>query len=377
MTEVLTTHRYSNVPTHDGCAIIDDVVWVKFTETDSNESKFDNTSDDVANTKTAAEAQRGLSFSITYDNTATSGVEYTTTNIVIDAGDEWNSGEEISITLTDSDANINSLDTNDLDVSSSDHIIPTITIGGPLTLTNGLDAAIGGTITGAEVKDDIGDKDISQRNRITTTGALAPGAGDQTLVITISGSTSSTADFQVVNYDLSAFEDATLTIDDATDFAELADTYVVDDDNPIPGTFTLTFDTTDTDDPDTIPKDSAIAFDVFSFGLDDEDDNINNAIYRLELEEDGDNSSDFTGTLEYIGLNQINILESDTYGGIQAIDDNIILISDDDSISVEYLDLGFATGGYHDCSRPRPTPRHTRVQSHSTLTATRLQTRLP
>ena len=37
--------------------------------------------------------------------------------------------------------------------------------------------------------------------------------------------------------------------------------------------------------------------------------NVNNAIYRLELEEDGDNSSDFTGTLEYIGLNQINILD--------------------------------------------------------------------
>ena len=59
-----------------------------------------------------------------------------------------------------------------------------------------------------------------------------------------------------------------------------------------------------------ISADDAIAIDVFSFGLDRRRErlNVNNAIYRLELEEDGDNSSDFIGTLEYIGLNQINIL---------------------------------------------------------------------
>ena len=45
--------------------------------------------------------------------------------------------------------------------------------------------------------------------------------------------------------------------------------------------------------------------------------NINNAIYRLELEEDGDNSSDFIGTLEYIGLNQLNIREQSTYTALQ------------------------------------------------------------
>ncbi len=58
---------------------------------------------------------------------------------------------------------------------------------------------------------------------------------------------------------------------------------------------------------------------------------------------------------------------------IHAIDDDIILISDDDSISVEYLDL--TPPAERRCSRPRQTPRHTRVQCHSTLTDTRLQTR--
>ena len=71
---------------------------------------------------------------------------------------------------------------------------------------------------------------------------------------------------------------------------------------------------------------------------------VNDSIYRLELEEDGDNSSDFIGTLEFVGLNQINIADPATYTGIDAISDAITLISDDSSISVEYQDLD-ATGG--------------------------------
>ena len=63
-------------------------------------------------------------------------------------------------------------------------------------------------------------------------------------------------------------------------------------------------------------------------------DRVNNAIYRLELEEDGDNSSDFTGTLEYIGLNQLQRAESrKRTGPLTAIGvDSIVLISDNDSM---------------------------------------------
>ncbi len=119
-------------------------------------------------------------------------------------------------------------------------------------------------------------------------------------------------------------------------------------------------------------SDAAIIIDVFSFGLDggsetetDDgeietefgNDNVNNAIYRLELEEDGDSSSDFVGTLEYVGLNQINILKLGTYTGIETISDAIILISDDSSISVEYLDLD-STGGETLFTAEADTPTH-------------------
>ena len=110
----------------------------------------------------------------------------------------------------------------------------------------------------------------------------------------------------------------------------------------------------------TIEDDTAIIIDLFSFGLADQDDltsNVNNAIYRLELEEDGDNSSDFVGTLEYIGLTQINIVDPATYDRIDPFGDSIILVSDDSSISVEYRDLD-ATGGYTTFTAEADTPTH-------------------
>ena len=110
----------------DTCTPVDNTFWVTFTEDGDNDSIFNNAPDGDANIKTTAETQRGLSFSIEYDNTVTPGIEYATTNIVIDAGDEWNSGEEIGITLTDSDANTNSLTEETLEVTDPSRIIPTI-----------------------------------------------------------------------------------------------------------------------------------------------------------------------------------------------------------------------------------------------------------
>ena len=53
----------------------------------------------------------------------------------------------------------------------------------------------------------------------------------------------------------------------------------------------------------------------------------------------------------------MNILDAGTYSGIVAIDDNIILISDDDSISVQYYDLD-STGGYTTFTAEADTPTH-------------------
>ncbi|MCG8447976.1 MAG: hypothetical protein MI725_00155, partial [Pirellulales bacterium] len=89
--------------------------------------------------------------------------------------------------------------------------------------------------------------------------------------------------------------------------------------------------------------------DFFSFGQTGDgflpSDRINNAIYRLELEESGDNTGIFVGTMEFIMLNQINVNDTDTYSsGIESITDGIELIvgndlTDEDSVRVNYFDV--------------------------------------
>ena len=240
----------------DDCTAAGNVV-VRFTEDGSNNSIFNNAPDGTSNIQTESNAQRGLSFSVSYgSDSASSGIGYSTTNIVIDAGSEWNSGQEVGITLTDSDANTNSLDADDLDVSNPDHIIPTITIGEPLTLTNGieittLEATPADTATAPDppanngltvTQSDARDGDVSQRKVITATiGSAATTDDDGNLtvesMITIGIEYSDVdAEYKVVNYDLGAFEGATLTIDGVE--SDLSSTYVTEE---LPTEFVLTY----------------------------------------------------------------------------------------------------------------------------------------
>ena len=55
-----------------------------------------------------------------------------------------------------------------------------------------------------------------------------------------------------------------------------------------------------------------IIFDFFSFGIVNTND-VNNSIYRFELEETSDNSSTFEGTMEYAVTNALNILDPAFY----------------------------------------------------------------
>ena len=105
------------------CTSVDGAMWVKFTEDGINNNLFTNSPDDDANLKTTINAQRGLSFELEYDNGVEGGIGFSTTTISIDAGDDWGSGEEISVTLTDPDANTNSLTEDDLSVRNPDQTI--------------------------------------------------------------------------------------------------------------------------------------------------------------------------------------------------------------------------------------------------------------
>ena len=84
----------------------------------------------------------------------------------------------------------------------------------------------------------------------------------------------------------------------------------------------------------------SIYVDIFTYG-----DRVNNAIYRLLLEETGDNTAEFVGEVEFIMLNQINIDSASTFSAISTASDEIEIIvhedlTDEDSPRINYLDLG-------------------------------------
>ena len=372
---------------------------ITFTEDGNNETQFIN--DEL---RTTDDAPRGLSFSVGYDNKVSPSISFGTANIIINAGDEWSSGEEIGVTLTDPDANTNSEKEDDLSVTATYDRIPTIKVGEPFTLAHeGIEVAYNDTpipATATPISDilviDFDETSIDANMYIDinlgTTSILRDYLpNDHTNFI---GTT-------MLNYDVSALENVT------------AISLVIGSGDPLPlvvggedaisrGTVVLTDPTFDpkTDDGDAetdsqeyrdyaiwqalyaggntltatvqdlslqltfnantmLDSAAPIMIDLFTFGLENNlEDNVNKAIYRLELEEDGDDSSDFTGTLEYVGLNQINILERSTYEGtVDAFGDSIILISDDDDVSIDYLDLD-STGGTTKLTAEVDTPSH-------------------
>ena len=92
-----------------------------------------------------------------------------------------------------------------------------------------------------------------------------------------------------------------------------------------------------------------IVTDFFSYGFlnsgENGSDRVANQIIRIQAEETGDNTSTFAGELEYVMINQLNILDPSTYTGLSVIDDAPTFIvmedyTDEDSIRVNYLDLG-------------------------------------
>ncbi|MFM8659561.1 MAG: hypothetical protein ACKOCQ_06480, partial [Candidatus Nitrosotenuis sp.] len=92
---------------------------------------------DVSILKTTSNAKRGTSATIDYNDTPKSlviGLGFASLNTQL-ADAEWNSGEKLTVTLTDSDANKNSRVDEDLKVKTgSVSLIPSMKIGTPFTL---------------------------------------------------------------------------------------------------------------------------------------------------------------------------------------------------------------------------------------------------
>jgi hypothetical protein len=114
---------------------------ISFIESSWNTGEFINTDDaDKTNLFIAKDANRGEVGTIDYNDSAQSvQVGYTTASLSFDAdavGDEWNSGEELPLTLNDNDLNLNNSSDEDITIVNDRITIPTITLGTPAYLTD-------------------------------------------------------------------------------------------------------------------------------------------------------------------------------------------------------------------------------------------------
>jgi len=342
-----------------------------------------------------SDVSRGLTGKITYNKESVSVLTgFSTASVsvgdkpvlTIGNGDTLRPGTEYPVILNDPDQNINSGSRDHLDIFRETALIPSITIGNPITLENAKNAQFhssspplaAGVAANSSVPDSNSDRLIIDTITNGSYEVFSVNLGFSASSLSsllLDSSKSSTNGTNWINYDLRSFErdlgvsdfsdtsfslsfgtlgTSPITIIDAGDisssqgFVQIDDSDVTaiasnsgniflvidfDSSNNNSGVITVSSET----------NNQPIVFDFFSFGLQNNN-SINNSIYRFELEETQDNSSTFVGTLEYAVTNQLNILDPNFIQTIQTIDEKIKIIItdkliDEEGITISYSDL--------------------------------------
>jgi len=367
---------------------------VTLVEEGPNSGLFDNADNsDNSIVKILSNAPRGQTGQITYNKNSISvltgfspaSVSVNEPTLTIDSGSKpLVPGTKYPVILIDPDQNLNTGARDDLDVFRKTAIIPTITIGNPVTLERAQNVIFYASyppLIGADPANSSMPDTNSDRLEIDTS-TVANGSYEAVSInlgvsaftlssILLDVSESDTYGTNWINYDLRSFENDLgisdfsdtsftlsfgtpgtnpVTIVDAGDISSSTGFVQIDDSNvntisDESGTVFLVIDFNSSGALSVFNETNKqpIVFDFFSFGLQN-DESINNSIYRFELEETQDNSSTFEGTFEYAVTNQLNILDSNFIQTIQTIDDQIKIIVtnrliDEKGISISYLDL--------------------------------------
>ena len=353
---------------------------------------------DASSLKTTGDASRGVTSVIRYDDPLTITFQAATATIDMDAGDgDWNSGTSMPVTLVDRDMNKNGRDAEDLLVSDPDSIIPTLVTGDPFTLKDGGDSLEYMLTRGVQtVSGTLAVEDFSDRAILDPSDNTTVLGGNSILIVDLNvtaaelkNSINNSTDFHGFNYlnvDLGSFGASSVAVsllsatestgvlnngvsqvdealalasvddgvgtvalvDDGKDAADdstaIMGIFGVEDDDRIGLQFTMT--SMDAVEDDKLP----FVADFFSYGFTDDgnssSERVANQIIRLELEESGDNTSTFEGSLEYYMVNQLSILDRPTYDRVTALGDNdgsfvaVEDLTDEDAPRVNYLDLG-------------------------------------
>jgi len=322
-------------------------------------------------------ASRGQSASIEYNSKTTSivtGDSTATLSIGLNSA-QFNPGQKATVTLVDIDQNFNPGADEDLDVFRSTAIIPTLRIGNPTTLANGItDADLDGT--GFDSLAVV--QSFSDRAMLELEGSASIANGDVfsitfgTMTDFFKAAPINDPDFKgfaLLNYDVRSLAnignaksitsvDITINTQLVADNVPLQGTIILNnafDDglplgndtptDPLTVDFTINTPTTETIADGTILP---VAVDFFGIGIIGDglktDERINNSIYRFELEETSANSGMFTGTIEYVVTNQLNQFDPNLIKSLRTISNEIKFLindelSDEDAINLAYSDI--------------------------------------
>ena len=368
---------------------------VTLVENGPNSGIFDSVDDsDVSVVRILADAPRGQTGQIEYNQKSTSVLTGSSTSTIsinkstLTVGEGTTSltpGKKFPVTLIDPDQNINSESRDHLDVFRDTSLVPTLKIGNPTTLEKASDVQFHSSLNaGDTANSSVSDKN-SARLFIDTSNVAISTFKQLSLNLGISASSlqslfidsslSNNDGTNWINYDLRSFRNdfgitdfsdtsitlsfgslgsLPITIVDSGDLSSSHGLIQLDDTDvqqlsSRSGTVYVVINFDSSNDTPVVGSISAeknkqpIIFDLFSFGLSNNND-VNNAIYRFELEETSDNSSKFVGTLEYAVANQLNILDPNFIKTLRTIDNEIKFIVtnrliDEKGIAISYSDL--------------------------------------
>ncbi|MGI0064633.1 MAG: peptidase, partial [Nitrosopumilaceae archaeon] len=366
---------------------------VTLVESEPNSAIFENF--DTSNESTIGilgNAPRGQSATIEYNDKSTSILAGSSTASIsmTTKGSQFNAGQQTPVTVVDNDQNVNSGSRDILNVFRSTAIIPSLQLGEPVTLektsslkfyTASTDPLNGGFVVDFSVPDKNSDRLIVNTAPIGTSAfevvSLNMGitAGKlQSLFIDDNQQNNNGTNW--LNFDLKSFEQQ-LGISSFSDtnmtlhFGGLPGTTIVqilDPGDITSGRGLVQLDDADISAINSIPSSSSvflvinfdssantvsagmisnekdsqpIVIDFFSFGQKNSQE-INNAIYRFELEETSNNSGIFVGTIEYTVTNQVNIFDSNLITSLRTIDDRIKFLVNDRLIDEEGINIAYS-----------------------------------
>ncbi|MBI1828166.1 MAG: peptidase [Thaumarchaeota archaeon] len=320
---------------------------------------------------------------------------------------QLNPGQKATITLVDSNQNLNSAIIEHLDDFRSSAILPALKLGNPVTLNSASNVQFYPSSTGfaggISIPSNVPDSNSARLIIDTTTSpsssfkkiTLNLGITEQTLKsLFIDVNQPNSGGSNWINYDLRSFQqqlginsfsDTSMTlyfgalgsnqvtiltpgsISSGNGLVQISDANVaaINAISPSSQVFLeINFDTSGgSSNIGSIPSGTEpIVFDLFSFG-NQNNQKINNAIYRSELQETSSNSGIFTGSMEYVITNQLNQYDPNLIKSLRTFSQDIKFLVNDQLTDNNAIHLSIS--GVSASGGNRINTLHSDIQTHT------------